>query len=436
MVLQTALFAGDDGRLYITDQIVFAIMLLLSPLIPVRPRVACTLIILTFSLAQFDAYFSGFDAIVTVMAAFTIVAARSSPWYSLALFFVIAAANVVVAWQLIHVYWLNADEVVSRFAQMILLFAVLMLIGFAIRLAFARADADRRDAELARERDHAAQLRRDALLASHLHDGLTNDLSYVTTVAHTELASTSNEHLREVWRNVIAQTDDAFAKAHEVIDILRADGGEDDAETAAGGTGAIGGGHTPGDDHRDGHRFSEKLHDAVADGQRLLSTLGYHGSAIVTDDASKLDGVSIPPDTVDETLRLITELFANIRRHCDPSEDYAILIGLEPEPRSRPHTTADRNIADGVRTAAGIGGDTGDAAGSGHGTPATRYHALVITQMNTMDRSADHHTPGESGKGLALHHEALALLGGTLTTSTEDGIWILHATLPIRAEEP
>lgn len=53
---------------------------------------------------------------------------------------------------------------------------------------------------------------------------------------------------------------------------------------------------------------------------------------------------------------------------------------------------------------------------------------ISIVQCNETD---DRHIQSHPGKGLTLHRQRIALLGGTLVTSLDDRLWTLRAVIPL-----
>lgn len=85
---------------------------------------------------------------------------------------------------------------------------------------------------------------------------------------------------------------------------------------------------------------------------------------------------------------LLAELFANIRRHCVPGDDYSLLVDID-----------ERRIR--------------------------------IVQMNTVTR--DSRQRGQkisSGRGLATHRDIIRRLNGTMRTTLEDNTWTIRVRLP------
>jgi two-component sensor histidine kinase len=89
----------------------------------------------------------------------------------------------------------------------------------------------------------------------------------------------------------------------------------------------------------------------------------------------------------EEVGMLITELFANIRRHSTPGEN-AYLIHIEFNERE-----------------------------------------AIVTQINTV-KEHNSMTYERSNKGLGFHKHIIESHGGQLKTSIEDGTWFLYAKIP------
>lgn len=223
------------------------------------------------------------------------------------------------------------------------------------------------------------------LASRQLHDTLTNDLTYVITIVNTRMLDADAEE-RTAFRQVDVKTCDALACAHAVIDRLRDDGTAANArhvEPQASGRSR---------ENTVGSTDMDQLAGFIGRQRSELAALGYEGTGDVTglrllnlyDAASR-----------DETRSLLVELFANIRRHCRPGNDYSRSVNID-----------ERRIS--------------------------------IVQMNTVThgsvQSEDDRETNRmpSGRGLAVHRDIIRRLDGTMHAFLEDGVWTIRIRLPRR----
>lgn len=359
----------------------------------------------------------------------------------------------------------------DEFVTLALNISLAALAGLSIRFALKSQEARAQKAELRLAREEADRLGRDILLAGQMHDNLTNDLTTILTLAYAHThdepsqaggggnnapsagefkgdnnissalgdqdgqardGTTGSEMaMNNVsgdpdgdWGLVSKSADHALATAHKAIDVLRGRGGQtasfgrkinDSAPSSpkisdfsnsvsCGGEGArlqaIGG---EGINHskleqKDGNdvsdSFSTVLTDTVRKEAAELNYLGFAGSVNI-DQASLPSSVS--PAVCDEAVRLVREICANVRRHGSTDGDWSLSI-----------------------RGGNLSGDIGTGAS---------VWAIVIVGMNTID--GDRPIVGKSGRGLKLHRQTLARLGGSLTTSSNNGIWTIRAVIPV-----
>ncbi|OZG68318.1 sensor histidine kinase [Bifidobacterium eulemuris] len=377
----SAALAGFETWLSVAALIIFDILTLL---IPAKPKAVCPLIAICWGLAQLLPRFDGAVYAITAYSAVSLLFANMPVAYP---FGVLASTSLILAADYAVIamrYPALSGEVLSSVLLAVLGLSVSAIVGLAIKQSHAVIDARRLKAELAVKQERLARLQRDAALASRLHDGLSNDLSYLLMHAANEMDNAESEQQRAAWRSVIDRVDKSFATTHTIIDVLRvsASARPTDEHPSDG---------TAGQTDHDGsirtEAFIEQVNTAVARNTTELDGLGFHGSNSLT--ATRDRNALVDGSVADEALRLIDELFANIRRHCDTSEDYSCEI-----------------VIDGA--------------------------SIAITQMNTLRHSQHHAVIGPSGKGLDMHRSAAARFGGTLDTSHEDEVWITHVVLPLR----
>jgi hypothetical protein len=356
---------------------VFLVFLILVALMPFCPGIACTTIALLWSASQFIPGFEGSPYLFTVYSAVALLFAN----YSLRLALPVITAMMI---SFCAQYILATNIGISRGnanSSEILLVALGLLIasvlGSSIKQVSTNAWIRETEMQRARERERTDRMRRDAQIASQLHDGLTNDLSYLITVAHSEMSAATDEQHRNTWQAIIARTDDAFGKAHEVIDMLDRVSIEDESAHCPNSMVTI-----------SGREAAHQLDSALKSGMQQLKSLGYQGSASIESPVIP----TIAENVANESLWLVNEIFANIRRHCDPSEDYSVIITADDE-------------------------------------------KITIAAMNTMTHSQYHRIFAVSGRGLAMHQRTIESLHGSLRKGLADGIWSLHAEIPLEQHE-
>lgn len=371
------------------DIMPFVIMAALTLCIPIRLHAACTALPLCWIIAQLVPGFNGAPYVIVVDSAIALLFANCTLRRATCAIAVIATAQAGAGALLV---WTAAQPVSTMLAAIMssmLGMAVAALIGLSIRQSHADAEARKAEAEIAMQRDRIARLQRDNLLASRMHDGLTNDLSYLMMLASHELSDVNgdNDHTsadatadddvrRAAWQQVATRTDAAFARAHEIIDLLRMSPSAEDDD------------HDPQRTYTR-HDFTACLQQMIELERAQLAALGYRGLAHIRAGEPDVQTAQTMPHAVtDETMRLTHELFANIRRHCAPTEDYSLEIV--------------------------IGAD-----------------AITIDQMNTTSGSVARVADARSGKGLQMHRHTLAAIGGELTVTRDDGLWLLHAAIPL-----
>ncbi|RSX53724.1 histidine kinase [Bifidobacterium goeldii] len=294
---------------------------------------------------------------------------------------------------------------------------VILLVSFFVVYAFGRAmswravavQAEQDRLRYERERDRLEAMRRDARAASRIHDAVTNNLAYMAMrLDYERLRSTHNEQRTALFDDLYRRTIDTLSEVRTVIDML--DGDDDSTDT--------GSHHGDGDAYRRDHTgdgstghsgdddiiaiknptatfstctaFPERIRDVLDHGDRYLSQLGFAGDSTLIDNPptdKSTDANDVTRDRESAVIDLLRELYTNIAVHGDPSGEYRVVV---------------RRNRDG----------------------------LSVDQVNDIaERSLLPDKP-HSGKGLPLHRTRFAALDGSISTSAEDGTWILHATLP------
>lgn len=257
------------------------------------------------------------------------------------------------------------------------------LVGILFRSIQHRMQLRVQAAQLQTQMQRAEQLERNVRLASQMHDGLTNDLSYIATLAYShvlqEQAAASKDdgaqggsqgaaqqQALSDWQHVYEEAQAALDKAHLAIDRLR--GKPEAIDEIADARGPL----------------KEVLPRIAAREKAKLDVLGFSGTLDV-DLAHLPDSVSASARS--ESVQLVTELFANIRRHASDDGTYSVSLHYAPD-----------------------------------------FQAVKIVAMNTLSSAS---RGGNSGRGLLLHHHILQNMGGAMETSEDDGVWILRATIPL-----
>lgn len=282
------------------------------------------------------------------------------------------------------------------------------LLGMLIRNIQRRMQVRVQAAQLQVEKQRAQQLERNVRLASQMHDGLTNDLSFIATIAYSHilqersltaseetgqentaislsspsspsslLSSQSSPSLASSqpvtsssdWQHVYDEAQDALDKAHFAIDRLR-------------------GKPEPLDEVADARGLLQQAVPRIANREKAkLDALGFTGTVDV-----ELAGIpdALSAQVRQEVIQLVTEVFANIRRHASVDGTYSVSLLFAPD-----------------------------------------CQALKIVAMNTLSSQS---RGGKSGRGLQLHQHIIEQLGGSLETSVDDDVWIVRATIPLLAE--
>jgi signal transduction histidine kinase len=274
----------------------------------------------------------------------------------------------------------------SSLIEMVLVVAV---IGISVRSLARSYELKQRETELKATRTEANQLRENAHLARQLHDGLTNDLTFIMTLAYLNSDSgNASVHKSEAddqksrktttshdasdatqWNLVYSRAQDALDRAHEAIDALR---------------------NPP----------PSSLQEHALKREKELEELGFHGTCRLS-----LSNIPerVPEKIVTEALGLVDEVFANIRRHGDPQGDWLLEVNSVPIKQDQSEKEK---------------------------TPLTGQ-TLSVVEMNTVGRGVTDQEIGRSGRGLALHREVVKRLGGTMETQRDGGLWILRVSLPL-----
>ena len=157
---------------------------------------------------------------------------------------------------------------------------LLVLLGIALRWRKRVVNQENENEQM---ESALADLRHGNQLAIELHDTLSNDLTYISTIARNNLAAPAGIDGGD-WQRVLDRSQRAFAEVHGIIDFLTEQSGMDagfrDESLPVGGTGT-----------------------SVVD-----------------------------PEAAAEALSLMTEIGTNIRRHAPAGDDsYLLFVTLSPE---------------------------------------------------------------------------------------------------------
>lgn len=251
-----------------------------------------------------------------------------------------------------------------------------LLLGYVFREKSRREEAEKRQAqeELAIARLQLVEARNK--LALRIHDSLTNNLSDISLIAHehTEDSLTENPDSDvSDWRTVSERTEDSFKQIHTIIDLL-----SQDPQT------------------RQNPQTGQGLWEAEI--SSLVTRLREHHDQrgqrghVSLEIADGLDlQQKISPEVQEETLSLLTEIFANLQRHAPSGDDsYDLFVQIGPE-------------------------------------------RILIRQTNDLPNPGTRPLPEaeRSGRGLAMHQAIIEKLGGTMRTRLQDGHWLIYVSLPV-----
>lgn len=274
--------------------------------------------------------------------------------------------------------------------------------SFCLSALAGYALVERRRVEDARRlAEENARMRRDVELGSRIHDSVTQGLTAIALTADRLRAAESaasvapdgtgrpggpDGDLDDGLGMIASTARRTLGQVRSVIDVLN---GRDEGFAAA-----------PASDRL------PALRAMVREGDDRLRRLGFEGrttieadggAAGIADFAGSAGSTAINPVAWRELVDLLGQLATNIAVHADPQAGaYAIDVRLE--------------------------------AGA-NGPRAT------VTQSNGVAAAHEGLQAGDrvphSGRGLALHRARIEVLGGSLHTSLEDGVWVLSAVIPL-----
>lgn len=265
-----------------------------------------------------------------------------------------------------------------------------------------------KERQLAQSRRETALLRREQELASRTHDTVTGALSSIALLAEQQQDEAKDDSGAHAWSVVNTTALQALDNLHQVIDIL--------------GNSTVQGG----DEAEEGLGLSSKtvwkmndfmlaVTDTAAKEDIELKKLGFHGKTTVRDthtltktekiDKSPVGAISgecadesefatdittVDGRVAEEVLKVLGEIYANIRFHADPDDEYHCEIRIEDK-------------------------------------------TVIVAQANTIS-AIEHKTlqGHRSGRGLHLHQQVIEQLGGSLKAEAKAGNWRIRVTLPYK----
>lgn len=206
------------------------------------------------------------------------------------------------------------------------------------------------------------QQQRNHWLARDIHDSVTNELSYIILLSTLDDAPLTVEKQHLIGR----KAKETLNKVHEIIGILDCNGDASLGITES----------SP-------QSFRERMTGYCKKQDEDLRQAGYQGTSTVIGEG-ELNGVA-----KSVVWHLLTELYANIVRHCTPHVDtYSLVVRF-----------TERDIS--------------------------------VLQTNTCDKGVRYVNGIRSGKGLNLQQAAVQSLEGQMTMTYEDGTWLVSVRIPI-----
>lgn len=236
-----------------------------------------------------------------------------------------------------------------------------------------------------RQRDHDSYLLRRQQeredTARNLHDTISNDLAYlILRIDHAEASSMpAGEHeYRRQLLELRDAADRAMTHTHAVIDSLEEHPTQQPESTVVRDEAS-----TPIPNNNPVTVQQGELQSLIDDEETKLESLGFTGDNLLGEFHHPLSLGMMRLLT-----GLLTELYANIAKHADPSEWYAVSIGFDAE-------------------------------------------ELHISVSDTI---AEHDGKLGLGSGLDRYRAIVETAGGSFTIHTEQRHWQLDATIPSRSD--
>lgn len=368
-ILADALLIGSTGGWDIATTVAFFVQVVFALLIIVAPRTASSMMVVLSIIGALAPSTSLGSMTICVGVAMAIISYSCPAFYPSVLFVLSTTIQLVTAQTQMGDYRLGFWPV--------MLTAMGMTVGMTLHRFQVSANLRQHRAQEDRTRAELARLQRDLGLATHLHDTLTNDLSYILTVASTQALVSSGDE-REMWKQVRDRASDGFDVAHQTIDTLRGSKGNTASSSTrvsvhsspVPSTVPVANTDAVASDSQSGSArklvqtsFTSQAHDS----QAALSALGFQGKATVEDGLPALSA-----DQLAAGLDALREIFANIRRHCDPAVDtYEVTISADGSDESKSHVLLHE-----TNTVSGSHPFLGAVSGKGIGLLRRRVEAL------------------------------------------------------------
>lgn len=387
LIYEISVYSISSAPLRIDHLLVSVLLIALTVGLAWRIYPFAMLFLCVWSVMAFLPTFNGAAFIITVYSCIVIILVNCSGkqlFLSLFIPLIVFASTVgVTAYRAV----IPALTLRRGVVEIVINLFLVALVGILFRSIQHRMQLRVQAAQLQTEKQRAEQLERNVRLASQMHDGLTNDLSYIATLAYSHVLQeqaavskddgaqgtaqgvaqgSAQQQAPSDWQHVYEEAQAALDKAHFAIDRLR--GKPEAIDEIADARGPL----------------KEVLPRIAAREKAKLDALGFSGTLDV-DLAHLPDSVSASARS--EAVQLVTELFANIRRHASDDGTYSVSLHYAPD-----------------------------------------FQAVKIVAMNTLSSAS---RGGNSGRGLLLHHHILQNMGGAMETSEDDGVWILRATIPL-----
>lgn len=217
--------------------------------------------------------------------------------------------------------------------------------------------------ELRLKEQKAVDLQARQRIASSLHDSLSAHLSYIAiqaqlhTVNNDKTQQTNEE--KQVWRDIYKQACTSLDIMHDIVDTLNNES-------------------SPSSLH-----FSQALNEIVSQNERIIRQLGINGTTMIT--------AIEEPDYFSfgciESLSLLSELYANVIRHCTKNSFYLMTIQYDKK-------------------------------------------KITLTQIDDGNNEQTIINVKKYGFGLSSHKARIEKIHGTIDYSLDNDQWNLHAVIP------
>ncbi len=322
LIYEIGVYSISSAPLRIDHLLVSVLLMALTVGLAWRIYPFAMLFLCVWSIMAFLPTFNGAAFIITVYSCIVIILVNcSGKQLFLSLFIpliVFSSAVGVTAYQAV----IPALTLRRGVVEIVINLFLVALVGILFRSIQHRMQLRVQAAQLQTQKQRAEQLERNVRLASQMHDGLTNDLSYIATLAYSHILQeqaaaskddgaqdgsqgAAQQQAPSDWQHVYEEAQAALDKAHFAIDRLR--GKPEAIDEIADARGPL----------------KEVLPRIAAREKSKLDALGFSGTLDV-DLAHLPDSVSAPARS--EAVQLVTELFANIRRHASVDGTYSVSL--------------------------------------------------------------------------------------------------------------